>query len=191
MRALFALLAVSALLVPATAGAGVKVTNDRTAVSTKLGQKFVFHTRIANDGSTPAAGLVAHLNVVDLTGNTYVDPEDWSSHRTRYLAPVAPGGSTTLSWRLKRGHRRHRRDLRNGPAEERRTGAADDRPDPPRPDPGTPLAERGWGGAPRARHPVPPRRAGARNPFPSPLGTMPERPATRTFTWSTTQLNMA
>jgi hypothetical protein len=100
MRALLALLAVSALLVPATAGAGVKVTNDRTAVSMKLGQRFVFHTRIANDGSTPAAGLVAHLNVVDLTGNTYVDPEDWSSHRTRYLAPVAPGGSTTLSWRL-------------------------------------------------------------------------------------------
>jgi hypothetical protein len=40
------------------------------------------------------------LNVVDLTGHTYIDPEDWSSHRTRYLAPLPPGGSTTLSWRL-------------------------------------------------------------------------------------------
>jgi len=36
--------------------------------------------------------------VVDLTGHTYVDPEDWSSQRTRYLRPIPPGGSTTLSW---------------------------------------------------------------------------------------------
>ena len=44
------------------------------------------------------SGLVAHLNVVDLTGRTYVDPEDWSSHRTRYLAPIPAGGSVSLGW---------------------------------------------------------------------------------------------
>jgi hypothetical protein len=86
------------LLVAAPAAAGVAVSNDRVTVTTKLGHKFVFHSRIENRSATAATGLVAHLNVVDLTGHTYVDPEDWSSHRTRYLAPIPPGGSTTLSW---------------------------------------------------------------------------------------------
>ena len=86
------------LIAAAPAAAGVTVQNDRIAVTTKLGHKFVFHTRIENPATAPATGLVAHLNVVDLTGHTYVDPEDWSSHRTRYLAPIEPGGSTVLVW---------------------------------------------------------------------------------------------
>ena len=88
------------LLAGAPASAGVSVANDRATVTTKLGHKFVFHSRIENRGATAATGLVAHLNVVDLTGHTYVDPEDWSSQRTRYLAPIAPGGATTITWRL-------------------------------------------------------------------------------------------
>jgi hypothetical protein len=85
---------------PAAHAAGLTVTNDRTAIATTLGHKFVFHSTIRNDGMTSASGLVAHLNVVDLSGHTYVDPEDWSSHRTRYLPPILPGGSTTLTWRM-------------------------------------------------------------------------------------------
>jgi hypothetical protein len=77
---------------------GLTVSNDRTALATKLGHKFVFHSTIHNNGTGPAGGLVAHLNVVDLSGHTYVDPEDWSSHRTRYLAPIRAGASTTVSW---------------------------------------------------------------------------------------------
>jgi hypothetical protein len=88
------------LLAAAPASAGVAVANDRATVITKLGHKFVFHSRIENRGAAAATGLVAHLNVVDLTGHTYVDPEDWSSQRTRYLAPIAPGGATTITWRL-------------------------------------------------------------------------------------------
>jgi hypothetical protein len=80
------------------AHAGLTVSNDRTAIETQLGHKFAFHSTIRNDGATQARGLVAHLNVVDLSGHTYVDPEDWSTHRTRYLALVPPGGSTTLTW---------------------------------------------------------------------------------------------
>ena len=80
------------------AQAGLSVSNDRTAIATKLGHKFVFHSTIRNDSTAPAGGLVAHLNVVDLSGHTYVDPEDWSSHRTLYLAPIPAGASTTLSW---------------------------------------------------------------------------------------------
>jgi len=95
-------LAVAALLlaVAPAARAGVTVSVDLTVVATKLGQKFVFHSRIENPGSRPAGGLVAHLNVLSLRPGVYVDPEDWSSHRTRYLAPIPAGGSTTLTWRL-------------------------------------------------------------------------------------------
>jgi hypothetical protein len=77
------------------------VSVDRSEVSTKLGHTFAFHSTIANHGSAPASGLIAHLNVLSLRAGVYVDPEDWSSHRTRYLAPIPPGGSTTLSWRIK------------------------------------------------------------------------------------------
>jgi hypothetical protein len=87
-----------ALALAAPAQAAVSITNDRTAITTKLGHKFTFHSRIENRGTTPARDLVAHLNVVDLTGHTYVDPEDWSSQRTRYLRPIPAGGSTTLTW---------------------------------------------------------------------------------------------
>ena len=80
------------------ANAGLSVSNDRAAIATKLGHKFVFHSTIRNDRTAPAGGLVAHLNVVDLSGHTYVDPEDWSSHRTRYLASIPAGGSITVSW---------------------------------------------------------------------------------------------
>jgi hypothetical protein len=76
------------------------VRNDRTTVSTKLGHKFAFRSRIENRGKAAARDLVAHLNVVDLTGHTYVDPEDWSSSRTRYLRPIPAGGSAALTWKL-------------------------------------------------------------------------------------------
>ena len=84
----------------AHAAGGIGVSVDRTAVSTKLGREFQFRSTITNRGSAPATGLVAHLNVVSLRGDVYVDPEDWSSHRTRYLAPIPAGGSTTLTWKL-------------------------------------------------------------------------------------------
>jgi len=95
------LLAVLVLLVAAApARAGVSVTNDRTQITTKIGHKFVFHTRIRNRSGEPARGLLAHLNVADLTGHTYVDPEDWSSNRTRYLPPIPAHGAATLTWKL-------------------------------------------------------------------------------------------
>jgi hypothetical protein len=102
MRRFVALAALASVAwVPVARAAGnLTIANDRAAIATKLGHKFVFHSRIQNRGAAVAAGLVAHLNVLDLTGHTYVDPEDWSSRRTRYLAPIPAGGSTTLTWRL-------------------------------------------------------------------------------------------
>jgi len=97
-RLLFALL--FALLAAAPVHAAITVTNDRATIETRLGHKFVFHSQIQNRGSAPARNLVAHLNVLDLTGHTYVDPEDWSSQRTRYLQSIPAGGSTTLTWRM-------------------------------------------------------------------------------------------
>ena len=78
----------------------VRVTVDQRTVSTKLGHAFEFRTSIANPGTTDVRGAIAHLNVLSLRDGTYVDPEDWSTHRTRYLAPIPAGGSTTISWKL-------------------------------------------------------------------------------------------
>lgn len=79
---------------------GLAVSVDRTGISTALGHKFVFRSTIANPSTSPVSGLIAHLNVLSLRDGVYVDPEDWSSHRTRYLAPIPAGASVTLTWKL-------------------------------------------------------------------------------------------
>lgn len=84
----------------APAAGRVSVTVDRSQVATKLGHTFVFRSTIANSGPGVASGLIAHLNVLSLHTGVYVDPEDWSSQRTRYLGPIPAGGSTTLTWRM-------------------------------------------------------------------------------------------
>jgi hypothetical protein len=93
----------AAIAAPAAHAAALPRTTvsvDRTTVATKLGHTFVVRTTIANHGTTTASGLVAHLNVLSLGPGLYVDPEDWSTHRTRYLAPIPARSSTTLSWKL-------------------------------------------------------------------------------------------
>ncbi|MDQ2984773.1 MAG: hypothetical protein M3R70_12770 [Actinomycetota bacterium] len=84
----------------ATSRSRVGVTVDRTELSTKLGHKLSFRSTITNHGSTSASGLVAHLNVLSLRTGVYVDPEDWSSKRTRFLDTIPAGGSTALTWKL-------------------------------------------------------------------------------------------
>jgi hypothetical protein len=97
-------LAVLAALTPTTQAhavpARVSVAVDRSAISTAIGKKFTFHSTISNHGSLAASGLIAHLNVLTLRNGVYVDPEDWSSHRTRYLAPIPAGGSVTITWKM-------------------------------------------------------------------------------------------
>jgi hypothetical protein len=107
-RAARALAVVAALVfavgaaTPVAAGpTGFSATVDRTRISTELGRTFVFRSTISNDGAAGADGLIAHLNIVSLRSDVYVDPEDWSTHRTRYLGPLAAGGSQTITWRLK------------------------------------------------------------------------------------------
>ncbi len=78
----------------------LSVAVDRTAISTSIGKKFSLRATVANRSSAPASDLVVHLNVLSLDGTVYVDPEDWSSSRTRYLAPIPAGQSATISWKL-------------------------------------------------------------------------------------------
>jgi hypothetical protein len=97
-----AILAAGALAVPAGARShGLTVNVNRTAVMTGLGRTFVVRSTVLNHRKNAVAGLIAHLNVLSLRDGVYVDPEDWSSHRTRYLPPIAADGSLTLTWKLR------------------------------------------------------------------------------------------
>ena len=95
-----ALTAAAALVAGAHAADRVSVGVDRTEIATRLGHKFHFHSTFRNSGGAPASGLIAHLNVLSLHGDVYVDPEDWSSHRTKFLPPIPAGGSLTVNWPL-------------------------------------------------------------------------------------------
>lgn len=101
MRNLLAIAVLAAAILAPSAAAEVRVGVDRDHVSTALGHSFGFGTTIANSGSTPTAPLVAHLNVLSLHTGVYVDPEDWSSHRTQYLGSLAAGTSVTVRWTVK------------------------------------------------------------------------------------------
>ena len=99
-----ALVTLVAVLVPACGAYGadgiapVVVTVDRADIATQLGGTFAFQSTITNQGTTGADGLIAHLNVLSLRDGVYVDPEDWSSRRTRFLDSIPAGGSTTITW---------------------------------------------------------------------------------------------
>ena len=103
VRAVAALLLVAgATAAPGAArAASPEVSMSRTHVATSIGDEFRFTSLIANPGSTPLSGLVAHLDVVSWHRDVYVDPEDWSSDRTRYLPPLAPGRSVEVPWTVK------------------------------------------------------------------------------------------
>jgi hypothetical protein len=89
-----------ALVWASAARASVSVTVDRTGVATGLGKRFALRSTVANTGPDEARGLVAHLNVASLRPGVYVDPEDWSTSRTRYLDPIPAGGTATVRWSL-------------------------------------------------------------------------------------------
>jgi hypothetical protein len=95
-------LAILLVWAPAAAAesAPPRITLDRGSVAIRLGRSFAFTSTIAA-GPVATGPLVAHLNVVSLDPATYVDPEDWSTSRTRYVDPVAAGGSRSIRWSVK------------------------------------------------------------------------------------------
>lgn len=102
MRALVLSSALLALLIPAPAHASsVEVTLEPASVSVVVGGTFTVRATIGNPGSHATESLLAHLDVVSLTGGVYVDPEDWSSSRTLSVSPIASGSSASVSWEVK------------------------------------------------------------------------------------------
>jgi hypothetical protein len=91
-------LVLAAGLAPAAGTSPVSVRVDPTTVSTSIGQRFRLTSTVRNNGDRPVSGLVAHLNVLSLDPDVYVDPEDWSSQRTIYLNPLPTHAATRLDW---------------------------------------------------------------------------------------------
>ena len=91
----------AALVAAAPAAAAPELSMSRARVDTRIGADFRFSATISNPGAAPLEGLIAHLDVVSRDPGVYVDPEDWSSERTRYLPPVAPGASIAVPWTVK------------------------------------------------------------------------------------------
>jgi hypothetical protein len=79
---------------------GVSVELDQAAVSTIIGRRFEFTATVRNETGAPLTGLIAHLNILSTDPATYVDPEDWSSQRTRYLADLPSQRSVPVLWRV-------------------------------------------------------------------------------------------
>lgn len=99
MRALVAAAcAALALAGAAHAGSNVSVSVPRTHLTTQLGRNVVVRAIFTNRGSTATGPLIAHLNVLSLREGVEVDPEDWSTHRTRYLGSIPARGSRTITW---------------------------------------------------------------------------------------------
>jgi len=100
LSALSAAAALAASLAGSAGASRFSVSMSRAQTTTHLGDRFTFRSTVVNHGRTAARGLIAHLNVVGLEPSVYVDPEDWSSHRTSYLKALPPGRSATITWRL-------------------------------------------------------------------------------------------
>jgi hypothetical protein len=59
------------------------------------------NTVISNSGTEPTQPVIVAMNIINLNAKgDVVDPEDWSPQRTQYVAPLPPGESTTLAWRV-------------------------------------------------------------------------------------------
>lgn len=83
-----------------TGNSPVIVEISQDSATLMAGDWVEFSTIIRNEGSTATPPLVAHLNVAAVKRGPYVDPEDWSPRRTRYIDPMQPGETVQLDWRV-------------------------------------------------------------------------------------------
>ncbi|MDQ1744143.1 MAG: hypothetical protein QOE23_2482 [Pseudonocardiales bacterium] len=77
---------------------GLTAASTQPRLSTSVGQHLDYRVSIVNDGHSATGQLLAHLNIASVTGGTYVDPEDWSAERSRFLPALAPGAAVALTW---------------------------------------------------------------------------------------------
>lgn len=87
-------------LSPAAAAPPVGVGLDRSEATTALGSTFVVRASVTNTDTERTDRYVAHLDVVSLSPDVYVDPEDWSGSRSVYVDPLGPGARTELEWEV-------------------------------------------------------------------------------------------
>ena len=100
-RLSIALALVGVLLVaPAQAAGPVSVTLDQSRKETVVGDRFSFTSTVRNDTDHELSGLVAHLNVLSTLPQVYVDPEDWSAHRTSFLPTVPAHSTKQVEWQV-------------------------------------------------------------------------------------------
>jgi hypothetical protein len=103
-RIVVAMLVAACVTLGAGAAAGaaqdVGVTLEPLRIHTKLGRNVRIMGTFTNHASTTTAPLIAHLNVLSLKSGVEVDPEDWSTHRTRYLGTLPAGASQTITWKV-------------------------------------------------------------------------------------------
>jgi hypothetical protein len=78
----------------------LSVEFDESRVDLVVGDKFTLTSTITNSGAVASTPIIAHLNVASLTSDVYVDPEDWSSSRSRYLPAIQPGQSVDVTWNM-------------------------------------------------------------------------------------------
>jgi hypothetical protein len=78
----------------------VSVNFNQPDVQTTVGQRFRPISTIRNNGDKTLSGLVAHLDVLSVRPDVYVDPEDWSSQRTVYLDPLPAHGTVSVPWKV-------------------------------------------------------------------------------------------
>jgi hypothetical protein len=95
-------LAAAVAIAPAASAAAasgtVRVDTRPARIDAVLGDTVTVHSTVVNTGPTATTSLIAHVDVVSLGADVYVDPEDWSSARSVEVAPLPPGAAADLSW---------------------------------------------------------------------------------------------
>jgi hypothetical protein len=86
---------------PAMLAQPLEVSIDAEHSVVKAGDHILFNSTVTNRDSKSSAPLTVAMNIINLDSEgDVVDPEDWSPQRTQYTAPLAPGASSKLGWRV-------------------------------------------------------------------------------------------
>lgn len=81
--------------------APLQIAIDKADTVVRAGVPLLFNTVVTNGGTEPSRPVIVAMNIINLNAKgDVVDPEDWSPQRTQHVDPLAPGQSTTLSWRV-------------------------------------------------------------------------------------------
>ncbi len=79
----------------------LEVAIDVDARTVNAGDPVLYNTTVTNNGAETSPRLTLAMNIINLDAKGgVVDPEDWSPERTQYLEPLAPGASSSQSWRV-------------------------------------------------------------------------------------------